>query len=216
MALGSRTALIIEDDRLMASLIADLLSDHGFECVVAHTATEAKRALKASDVDVAVIDIRLGAGPSGVQVATAVEKTHPGVGIVFLTNTPEYISLEVKESDLPSHFAVAGKDRLASGEELLDAVESVLVANRSPVRHDTGKSSVLASLIRHQREVLHDVAAGLTNHAIATKRGVTTRSVERTLQNVFQRLGIPDSDTTNRRAVAIRHYVEAAGFPPRQ
>lgn len=214
MPLGQRGAIIIEDDRLMASLIGSLLEIQGFECHVAHSAKEAKAVLKSNDIDVAVIDIHLGNGPSGIQVAKAAEKTHPGVGIVFLTNTPEFISLEVKQSDLPHHFGVVGKDRLTSSEELVDAVESVLSIGRIPIRHDRTLSPGMSDLTLHQREVLRDVAAGLTNQAIAAKRGVTKRSVERTLQAVFERLDIPDNETTNRRATAIRHYVEAAGFPP--
>lgn len=214
MPLGQRGAVIIEDDRLMASLIASLLAEHGFLCHVAHSASEAKTALKTADVDVAVVDIHLGNGPSGVQLAKAAEKTHPGVGVVFLTNTPEYIALEVKPSDLPHHFGVAGKDSLANTHELLDAIESVLAINRTPVRHDKMTPSALSSLTPHQREILRDVATGLTNQAIADKRQVAKRSVERTLQTVFERLGIPDNATTNRRALAIRHYAEAAGFPP--
>ena len=214
MPLGQRGAVVIEDDRLMASLIASLLEEHGFECHIAHSAKEAKAVLKSSDIDVAIVDIHLGNGPSGIQLAKSAERTHPGVGVVFVTNTPEYISLDVQEADLPRHFGVAGKDQLASGEELLDAIESVLSDKRTPVRHDKARSPLLSGLTGLQREVLKDVAAGLTNQAIADKRQVNKRSVERTLQTIFERLDIPDNDTTNRRATAIRRYVEAVGFPP--
>lgn len=214
MAIGSRGAVIIEDDRLFASLIATLLEENGFSCHLAHNAREAKALLKSEDIDVAIIDIHLGDGPSGIHLAKSVEITHPGVGVVFLTNTPDYLSGEVNASDLPQHFGVAGKDTLTSGEELLDAIESVLSSKRKPIRHDKVVPPALTVLTPHQRKILKDVAAGLTNQAIATRREVTTRSVERTLQTVFDRLEIPQSNDINRRAVAIRRYVEAVGFPP--
>ena len=214
MSLRQRGAVIIEGNRLLASLIASFLEEHGFLCHVAHTASEAKTVLKTADIDVAIVDIHLGYGPNGVQLAEAAEKTHPGMGVVFLTNTPEYIALEVQPSDLPRHFGVAGKDILANSHDLLDAIESVLSINRTPVRHDKVAPSTLSSLTPHQRQILRDVATGLTNQAIADKRQVTKRSVERALQTVFERLGITDNPTTNRRALAIRHYAEAAGFPP--
>lgn len=214
MPLGQRGAVIIEDDRLMASLISSLLEEHGFECHVAHSAKEAKAVLKSCDIDVAIVDIHLGDGPSGIQLAKATEKAHPGVGIVFLTNTPEYISLETEAPDLPRHFGVAGKDNLSSGNDLLDAIESVLATGGQPVRHDLSTNAALAKLTPLQRDILKDVAMGLTNQAIADQREVTKRSVERVLHTVFEKLGIPDNSTTNRRAIAIRHYVEAVGFPP--
>lgn len=214
MPLGQRVAVVLDDDRLLAALIASQLEENGFECHVAHTVGEARALLKSYDVDVAIIDIHLANGPSGIQVAKAAEKAHPGVGIVFLTNTPDYISLEVSPSDLPQHFGVAGKDSLASGDDLLDALESVLVSSREPIRHDVTMSPSFATLTKSQREILKDVAMGLTNQAIADKRNITKRSVERSLQNVFDKLDIADNPTTNRRATAIRRYVEALGLPP--
>lgn len=215
MALGRRQVLILDDDRFLSSLLSTLLSEHGFICHVANDVSEAKKVLKATELDVALLDINLGEGPSGLQFATSVERAHPGVGIVFLTKTPDLVSLVGAPSSLPADYAVAGKEDLGDGGELLDAIESVLSAKRTPVRHRSPKAQLLTALTTHQREVLRDVAAGLTNRAIAESRGVTERSVERTLQAIFARLDIAQTSNTNPRVEAVRHYVEALGFPPR-
>lgn len=215
MVATPRTALVVDDDRLFSSLIASLLEDNGFACHVAHDVSAARRILKNTELDVALLDVHLGEGPSGAQFATAVAKAQPGIGIVFLTRTPDLVALGVDPATLPEGYGVAGKENLGDGKELLDAVESVLSIRRSPVRHDQLPGEGVKTLTRHQLEILTDVAAGLTNRAIANRHQITERSVERSLQAVFLRLGIDQTEQVNPRVEAVRHYVEAFGFPPR-
>lgn len=216
MVVGQRSALVVEDDRLLASLISGLLSDHGFTCHVAHDVSGAKKILRTAEIDVALLDIHLGEGPSGVQLASALEKTQPGVGIVFLTKTPDLVAAGIELASLPQVYGVAGKDNIGSSDELLDAIESVLSTRRSPVRHDKAELGPLRDLTTHQRSVLKLVASGLTNKAIAERTQVTERSVERSLQAIFRHLSIDQDGERKPRVEAIRHYVEAFGFPPRR
>jgi DNA-binding NarL/FixJ family response regulator len=215
MVATPRTALVVDDDRLLASLVASLLEDHGFVCYVAHDVSGARKILRDTDLDVALLDVNLGDGPSGVQFATAVAKAQPGIGIVFLTRTPDLVAMGFDLAQLPEGCGVAGKENLGDSDELLDAVESVLSVRRSPIRHDQLPGEGVRTLTRHQLEILTDVAAGLTNRAIAERHEVTERSVERSLQAVFLRLGIDQAGQVNPRVEAVRHYVEAFGFPPR-
>lgn len=215
MAAGPRYALILDDDRLLASLISSMLEDHGFVCHVAHDISEARKVLRRHELDVALLDVHLGDGPSGVQFSLALQKSQPGVGIVFLTKTPDLVASGVRVSDLPEHYGVAGKDNLGDETELLDAIESVLSERRTPVRHETLTAGPLQSLTAHQLRVLREVASGLTNRSIAERFGVTERSVERSLQAIFQRLHIAHDGPLNPRVEAIRQYVEVFGFPPR-
>ena len=215
MSVRQRSVLILDDDRLLTSLLTALLERHGFRCHVANDVSEARKIIRSTELDVAVLDIHLGDGPSGLQLASALAKTHPGVGIVFLTKTPDLVAEGVDLRTLPEGFGVAGKENIGSGEELLDAIESVLSTKRQPIRHDKDSAKALRALTSHQKEILRHVASGLTNRAIAERQGVTERSVERSLQAIFLRLGIAQSSETNPRVEAVRHYVEALGFPPR-
>ena len=215
MVVGRRSALVLDDDRLLASLIATMLSERGFTCHVAHTVSEARAIMKVHELDVALLDIHLGEGPSGIQLAKVIEDTQPGVGIVFLSRTPDLVNVSADKTSLPTTYAVAGKDNLDTVDELLDAIESVLSSKRVPVKHSKIDESALESLTKHQLTLLREVAAGLTNKAIAKRHEVTERSVERTLQAIFVKLGVSHSDQQNPRVEAIRAYVEVFGFPPK-
>ena len=68
---------MVEDEPLIASLIADSLTKEGFEAATARNAVEARDQVRNTDPDAAVIDINLGAGPSGTQFGQWLHRTHP-------------------------------------------------------------------------------------------------------------------------------------------
>lgn len=215
MVTAQRTVLVVEDDRLLASLVATMLEGENFIVHTAHDVAGATALLKIIEPDVAVLDVNLGDGPSGIQLGQLMAIKHPGVGIVFLTQFPDLKAAGIEPSALPEGAAVAGKDRLDAGKDLLDAIDSVLVSTKEPLRHDTEQHTSLAHLTSHQLEVLKQVASGMTNFAIAQTNNTTERSVERTLHNIFSRLGIEQSATTNPRVEATRRYIAHLGLPPR-
>ncbi|MCF8549292.1 MAG: response regulator [Pontimonas sp.] len=216
MAVGRRSVLVLDDDRLLASLIGTILSERGFTCFVAHTVSQARAIMKNEELDVALLDVHLGDGPSGIQLAKAIESSQPGVGIVFLSKTPDLVNVSADKGSLPASYAVAGKDNLDNTDELVDAIESALSSTRTPIKHSSLKSSPLDRLTTHQLSILREVAGGLTNKAIAQNNEVTERSVERTLQAIFLKLGVAPSDQQNPRVAAIRAYVDVFGFPPQK
>lgn len=215
MAATQRTVLVVEDDRLLASLVATMLEGEGFAVHTAHDVAGATELLKMIEPDVAVLDVNLGDGPSGIQLGQLMAIKYPGVGIVFLTQFPDLKAAGIEPTALPVGAAVAGKDRLDAGKDLLGAIDSVLASDKTPVRHDTEQDTSLTHLTSHQLEVLKQVASGMTNFAISQANNTTERSVERTLHNIFSRLGIEQSATTNPRVEATRRYIAHLGLPPR-
>jgi len=64
-----RSVVVVEDDAFMRSLIADYLENVGFQVTTAGTAAEANRQIRAIDPDAVVLDIDLGPGPTGLDIA---------------------------------------------------------------------------------------------------------------------------------------------------
>lgn len=211
----SRSLLIVDDDQLLASLLASMLSAQNFDTHIANDSASAMKILRNVDLDVALLDINLGEGPSGIQLGQTLAKNYPGVGIVFLTRTPDLVAAGIDPSTLPKGYGLASKDHLENETELLEAIESVLTSKKKPIRHDLTQKSELSRLTAHQLEILQSVANGLTNRAIAKQNSTTERSVERTLQAIFVKLEIAQSEDVNPRVEAVRKYFEVVGLPPR-
>lgn len=210
----TRTALVVEDEALISGLLVKTLESHNFEVAAAHSAVEAKRLLKDFEPDLALLDIDLGPGPSGIDVAHIINTRHKGTGIIFLTKYPDARSAGIDETLIPAHSAFLRKELVGDPNFLVRAINSVLV-ERGEVRHDKSPDRPFAELSKTQMEVLRLLASGYTNAEIARRRKKTLSSVEQLLTSTFAKLGVDGSEEINPRIEAVRMFIRSAGIPNR-
>lgn len=213
-AASRRSILVVEDERLLRELIVAALQARGFEVFAASTAVNAARMFRAADPDGVVMDIELGPGPNGFDLAEAFLKADTGVAIVFLTNLPDPRFAGRTASDLPPGIAYLRKGAVHDVDVLVRAVDGAMrgLVDRG-MRHDRDPARPLAALTRTQVQVLRLVALGHTNQQIADAQGITLRAVERTVARAFAALGVDEGMAANRRVEAARRFIDAAGTP---
>ncbi len=113
-------------------------------------------------------------------------------------------------------FGYLLKDRVLRVAEFLDALTRV-AAGGSALDPEVvaavlrSRGSVLAGLSAREREVLALAAEGFSNRAIAARLVVTDRTVETHMRSIFQKLRIPESDTSHRRVLAVLAYLRSPG-----
>jgi DNA-binding NarL/FixJ family response regulator len=208
----SRTVVVVENESLLRDLIARSLETAGFEVSTAANAADAKRAVKATDPDVCVVDIELGPGPNGFDFAEYLSREANDVGVVFLTNLPDprFANRDVKV--ITQNQAYLRKSQLVDSKELIEAVNAVLKEQDvDKFRHDQNLERPLAELSRRQISVLKLVAEGYSNNQIAEERGTTVRAVEGMVSRIFVALGVDAQGLGNARVEATRMYLNAAG-----
>ena len=208
----SRTVVVVENESLLRDLIARSLETAGFEVSTAANAADAKRAVKAADPDVCVVDIELGPGPNGFDFAEYLSREANDVGVVFLTNLPDprFANRDVKV--INQNQAYLRKSQLVDSKELIEAVNAVLKEQDvDKFRHDQNLERPLAELSRRQISVLKLVAEGYSNNQIAEERGTTVRAVEGMVSRIFVALGVDAQGLGNARVEATRMYLNAAG-----
>ena len=66
-----------------------MLEADGFQVKSASNAAEARSATKDFGPRVAILDIELGDGPSGIDLAHILRLQFPKIGLIFLTHIPE-------------------------------------------------------------------------------------------------------------------------------
>jgi len=207
--------LIVEDEPLMASLLADLLVSKGFVAETAEDVIEARSAIRTFDPDGILMDISLGDGPSGLDLARVLAVQRPDIAIIFLTKHPDPRTAGIDESDLPAGCGFLRKDRVRDTDYLLESIESVMADRPRDVRHDKDPSKPLAALSAKHVEVLRMMATGYTNEHIARVKGVAVSTVERWTAEIFKELGIGSKGAMNPRVEAVRQFIAAAGIPDR-
>jgi DNA-binding NarL/FixJ family response regulator len=99
-----------------------------------------------------------------------------------------------------AEFAAA-LERVATGGTALDpeVVSQLLGASR--------RSAGLESLTPRERDVLSLMAEGRSNAAIAAALVVSGGAVEKHVASIFAKLGLPPSESDNRRVLAVLRYL---------
>lgn len=205
-----RRVLVVDDEPLVASLLTSVLEDRGFEVKSCRDALAARRLVEDFDPDVAILDINLGSGPSGVQLGFVLSELHPAVAQLYLTRYPAAAFTDEKALERTRNHPIISKDDISDADVLLAAIEAALRGQRPPVREQKGRTSVEA-LTRTQLEILRMIAAGLTNGAIAKARGTSERAVEKQLRLIYEALGLNPGPDQNARVLAAIEYRTAIG-----
>ena len=214
MGIFDRKVLVVEDEPLIRGLIAANLEADGFVVRVAASSADARKVAEEFDPDIAILDIELGDGPTGVDLALILRRRHPEIALVFLTHIPEPRVVGIDNKSIPRNAAYLVKERMADPGVLKQAIEAA-VRDRvaKDFRDDKNVEHALAEVSRSQLAVLQMVALGMSNHQIAAERGTTVRAVENLVKRAFEAAGIDSDSTANPRVVAAREYIKVAGLP---
>jgi len=203
-----RYVLLVEDDDLIRSLLASFLENAGFKVTTATNAPDAKRAIANVNPDAVILDLDLGRGPSGLDVADLITGRRPDIAIVFLTNLsdPRFANREM-ESDYPN-AAYLNKTMLKDPAVLIQALEAVLhESDLSDFRHDMSIDRPFANLSKTQIQVLRLISEGKTNAQIAKIRGRSLAATESSVTRTLKSLGLDTDPAINVRVAAARAFL---------
>ena len=209
MAGDLRSVLIVEDDALLRELLAVALEQHGFGVETAASASDARRLFTRGDHDAIVMDVNLGPGPTGFDVAEAILEKAPHTAIVFLTNLPDPRFAETDAQGLPRGVAYLRKSNLSDVNTLVAALDAALRGtNVDAFRHDRDPNRPLGNLTKKQIKVLQLAAGGKTNAQIADERGVSVKAVEDTIARAGRALGVHETNEGNIRVAIVRRFLQ--------
>jgi DNA-binding NarL/FixJ family response regulator len=175
---------IVDDHPLVTDgLFAALRSIGGFD-VVAHGASvdEARQILVRDDLDVVLLDVRLGDG-NGIQALAEREfRTRPAVLVISSFSTSQYVAAAAR-------YGAAGF--LVKTVPLPDLVEQIrTVAAGGSVLTPEQLSTGLVKLTPRERQIVRLTMDGLGNREIAVRIGGSPKTVETHLGAIFERYGI--------------------------
>jgi DNA-binding NarL/FixJ family response regulator len=211
---GGRTVLVVEDDLLTLGLLAEILTQSGFVVGAAATVARARLMWERMSPAAVVLDVDLGPGVNGFDLADAFLAQSPDLAVLFLSNLPDARFAGRDPGSLPAGVGYLRKDHLAEPKALVAALDAVLGRSRSGIpRDDRDPARPLAGLSRTQVEVLRMVALGMSNQQIADERGTTSRAVHNVLTRTMALIGAADSDEGSARVAAAREFIRVAGLP---
>jgi DNA-binding NarL/FixJ family response regulator len=186
--------------------------------VVANCANsiEALAAVQETQPHVLLTDIRISPPQrdEGLELAQLLHERHREVGLIILSrrvSRAHALMLLEHGSEgraylLQNRLVVAGELAeslrvVADGGCRIDPLVIEALASSAP------GAARMAQLTPREREILADIAEGLNNDAIAARRVLTRRAVEKHATAVFSKLGLANAPSVSRRVKATLLYL---------
>ncbi|HOB57877.1 MAG TPA: response regulator transcription factor, partial [Rhodoglobus sp.] len=190
-----KRVFLVDDHEIVRRGVADLINAEADLTVVgeASTVKQALSRIAATTPDVAVLDVRLPDG-SGIDLCRDIRSAHPDVACLMLTayddDEASYTAVLAGAAgyvlkDIRGQGLLESIRRVANGEILVDPA----VTKRVVARATTGADAA-ADLSLRERQVLDQIAAGLTNRQIAEHLGLAEKTVKNYVSGLLAKLGM--------------------------
>ena len=206
--------VLVEDSLLLREGLVRLFDEAGYVTAGAFGDVEGIVAkVREAAADVVVMDVRLPPTfrDEGIRAALEIRRALPRVGVLVLSQYVETVYAHELLADARGGVGYLLKDRVASLEEVTDAVRRVrdggTVLDPLVVRRlVTGDR--FAQLTPREREVLELIAEGRSNANIAERLVIGVGAVEKNVSAIFAKLGLAESASDHRRVLAVLAFLQ--------
>jgi two-component system nitrate/nitrite response regulator NarL len=196
--------LLVEDDGFTRMLLSSQLREMGHEVVAdVATAAEGIAVLKVSQPDLAILDLDLGPGPTGVDLAYAIRKALPRTGILMLSTYVD-IRLIGDFRPLPVGAVFMVKRSLTDAVTLESALTLAML--REPASPVSSDARGMPRLRDGQLEIMRLIACGYSNAEIGRQRFLEEASVAKAISRLLQQLGLTVTPERNVRVLITQAY----------
>lgn len=207
MSLGC--VLIVDDDDFTRMALVAVVGSLDYEVVgQGATVVQAMDAARASRIDVALVDLDLGEGPTGIDLAHGLRGLQPDIGILILSSFADPRFIGRRSRPLPDGAEFLTKQELGDPQILGAALARVrdrnseFSASPRPSTHDLTESQI---------EIMRLISTGLSNAEIARRMWITEDGVNRAVTRLVKQLGLEVTKEKNPRVLIARAYADLAG-----
>lgn len=185
--------LIVEDEPLIAEDIQGYLEESGFGIVgIANSGAIALEILSKTKPDALLLDINLGAGLDGIELAGIIRKDYQ-LPFVFLTSHADKSTLERAKLTFPAGYLLKpfdGRDLMTSLEIALFNHFNQFPSNNQEYTLNQFNDKLPNALSDREYELLLLLKTGITNKEIADQLFISVNTVKTHLQHLFEKLDV--------------------------
>lgn len=189
--------LIVEDDPFHRSFLSSTVRSALPTCEDLHEAVDGKEAIdivSRNEIGGVVMDLQMPK-VSGITAASAIWEKHPDMRILFWSNYSDEAYVRGISRIVPKEAVYGYLLKTASEHRLGLAVLGVFQEDQCIIDREIRgvqqrTQDIHAGLSNTEFEVLTDIALGMTDKSIAARRGISTRSVQSRLKQLYEKLGI--------------------------
>ncbi|GAA6209158.1 response regulator [Cognatishimia sp. WU-CL00825] len=193
--------LIAEDDKLHRAFLESVARNTLpvlQDLSITGDGADAITAFGAADFDAVILDLQMPK-VTGVEVAKYIWARKPRTKILFWSNYTEEAYIRGITKIVPSEAVYGYILKSAPEEQLKLALQGVFVAEQCVIDREVRgvqqrAGDRLSGLSELEYEALIDLCLGLTDKAMAARRGVSLRGAQSRLQHLYQKLGLEKAD----------------------
>jgi DNA-binding NarL/FixJ family response regulator len=205
------SVLILDDDQFSLITLKQALIGLNISVVIAtESIPKAIETIKNIDTQVAILDLDLGPGPNGVDVANMMRKINPNIGVILLTSFSDPRLANPYGPKLPQGSIFFTKAKLRDFNILVNAI---LLARKYPLVSRKQENPEL-NLSDRQIEVLKALATGLSTIEIAKSLDLSEKTIEAIISKLHSSLELQRDKRFNVRIQLARAYFALSGRTP--
>ena len=205
--------LIVEDDKILLTMMSGALTSEGFNVLAASDAQSAMQYFDKARPDVVILDIDLGAGPSGIDLANKMRQISGRIAIVFCTSFKDMRFIQGDYLKYPLQTVVLKKADVVNMEKFSNAINEAveLIRKSDESKPDQLHEKYYKDLTALEIELLTLIAGGHSNKQVAAEKGISLKSCENAIARLAKKLEIPAAEQSNQRVLLTRKYLELSG-----
>jgi two-component system nitrate/nitrite response regulator NarL len=204
--MSNQRVLLVDDDDFTRMTLRAVLASLDFDVIGdAANVVAAMDLARAERPDLAVIDLDLGEGPTGIDLAHGLRTLVPSIGLVMLSSYGDPRLIGRRTRPLPDGTQYLSKQGVGDASVLKAALR------KSLDRDDTATPAEGTALTDAQIEMMRLIAAGYSNAEIAKRMWITEDGVNRAVTRLVKQLGLQVAKERNTRVLISRAYADLAG-----
>jgi len=218
----SRGILLVDDHPLLLEGLGRLINaETGLRvCGMAGNVQQALKMVESAKPDLIVTDLTLP-GRNGLELIKDLAATHPGIPIIVLSMHDEMIYAErvlraggrgyVMKDTPPESLLEAIRTVLDGGVSASRAVTNRLLRSLSGGKANAKPGFPLECLTDREMEVFELIGHAKSNPEIATRLGISPRTVDAHRSHIREKLGLADGGELTRHAI---RWIEVGTLEP--
>lgn len=205
--------LLVDDDPFTRTVLSATIREMGVAQVASvATAAEAMHEARNHVFTLAVLDLDLGEGPTGIDLAHGLRRENARIGLILLSTYAEPRLLGRKQQELPEGTRFVVKQSISDVDALRQVMEAV-TANPLLGVETKDSDEALSGLSDLHIEIVRLIAEGKSNSEIARLVIMEEASVEKAIARIIKKLNVKADRTQNQRVMLAQFYFQLTRAP---
>jgi DNA-binding NarL/FixJ family response regulator len=207
------SVMLVENNQLLLLLVSNLIKTYPLNLINSCASFEvALEAFKKNTPEVVVLDLDLGDGPNGYELALIMRQINPELGIVFYSSFNDERFIIKRNSQKLNKYVFLRKNQIINDDAIYEAIKQALEKITDNSKYSNQEiAKYYENFNEREIELMNYVASGFSNKKIASLFKIEIKSCENAISRLAKKLNLPQEDSTNQRILITRKYLEFCG-----